>query len=356
MKKARTGRSRAVDVIGRHSDLLGIIPQLPHTRTAQQISARLTEKGFDVSKRSVERDLIKLEEAKKFGIVRNADKKRPYAWSRFREATDNMHGLDHPTALTLKLAYAYVRHLVPASVLGDLKRLADTADKSLEGIRHNLLARWPDKIRVLSSGPPRTPPRVAPDVHLAVSEALLKNRQLRLRYPRGDETTKDRLVNPLGMVVKGGVIYLVVSGEKQDAPYNLALHRILEAHMEYADVKPPSGWKGLDAYIDAGNLLFPLGPSKKDCQVTLRFDSIFVRNIREMPISGDQSVKKDVKSASDGKPYYLVRARVTVSEEFVRWLLQYGEHVEVIKPQHLRRRVRSIIRNLHLRYDEAFEV
>ena len=349
MKKTRTGRGRAVDVVSRHTDLLGIIPRLPHTRTAQQLTARLAEKGFDVTKRSVERDLIKLEEAG-FGIVHNDDDKRPYAWSRLREASSQVHGLDHPTALTLKLAYAYVRHLVPASVLSDLKKLSDAANKSLEGVRNNLLARWPDKIRVLSSGPPRTPPRISPEVHLAVSEALLKNSQLRLRYPRGDETPKDRLVNPLGMVVKGGVIYLVVSGEKRHAPYNLALHRVLDAHMEYADAKPPSGWKGLDAYIDDGNVLFPLGPSEKNCQVTLRFDSIFVRNIKEMPISGDQLVKKDVKLAPDGKPYYLVRARVTVSEEFVRWLLQYGEHVEVVKPVSLRRRMRSIVANLHFRY------
>ena len=340
MKSAKAKRSDTVSVLRRQQEMLQMIPHLPRKCTVQELTERLAANGFVVDKRTVQRSLVALSEGG-LGVV--GDEGNPQGWSRL---SGQISGLDVHTALTLKLAYAYVKPLLPASILREMKVLVDAADKSLDGVSNNLLTKWPAKVRVLSSGPERLPREIAPGVHQAVSEALLKNLQLRLRYPKAGETPKDRLISPLGMVVKSGVIYLVVSGEKGDAPYTLVMHRILDAKVDWMPAKSPRDWKSLDAYIDEGNFLFPPGPSKRDCPVTLRFDSVSVRNIEEMPLSTDQTVTKEAKLAPNGEPYFLVQTRVTVSEEFVRWLLQYGAHVEVIKPAALRKQIRDIANKL----------
>lgn len=351
MKSVKAKRGYALDVIKRQREMQDIIPQLPLKITARETAARLEARGFSVAKRSVERDLVALEGAG-LGIVH--DKGYPRGWSYGRRVPARLHGIDLNTALTLKLAYAYVRQLVPASLLGDLKALVEAADKSLDTTRNNLLVHWPDKIRVLSSGPSRKPPAVAPEVHLAVSEALLKSLQLRVRYKslaRGQAV--EYVVSPLGMVLKGGIIYVVVSRDDKPAPFTLSLHRIRDAQLLHIAVRAPPGWAGLDVHIDAGSFLFPPGPVEKDCQVTLRFDSVLAQSLREMPLSAGQTVKEETRRARDGKSQYLVHAHVTVSEEFVRWLLKYGDEVEVLKPASLRKRMRSIVASLHSRYKTA---
>jgi predicted DNA-binding transcriptional regulator YafY len=349
MKNGKAKRGYALDVIKRLREMQDIIPLPPLKFSASEIVAKLEARGFVVTKRSVERDLVKLE-AEGMGIL--YDGGHPRRWSYGRRVPARMYGIDLNTALTLKLAYEHVMQLVPASLLADLKTLVETAEKSLETTRDNNLSKWPQKIRVLSSAPVRMPPRVAPEVHFAVSEALLKNLQLRVRYKslaRG--RVAEYVVSPLGMVLKGGLIYVVVWREDKDEPFTLRMNRISKADVENFDAKAPPNWSGLDSYIDAGSFLFPpSGKVEKDCLVILRFDSISAQNLKEIPLSADQTIKEEATRGLDGKPHCLVRARVTVSEEFVRWLLQYGDHVEVVKPESLRTRMRDAVASLYSRY------
>ena len=347
MTRARPKRGYAVDVVQRLIETLKEIPSSGKI-DARQIMRALSDR-FEVDYRTTQRDLERLE---KLGYLKCDTQSRPYGWSWCDADAKKTLGMSLNTALALKLAYAHVQPLMPASLSRQLKMLADAAEKSLAASAgRNPFARWPDKVRVLSSGPARKPPDVAPEVHLAVSEALLKNLQLRVRYKslaRGQAA--EYVVSPLGMVLKGGIIYVVVSRDDKPAPFTLSLHRILKAEIEHIEVKAPPGWAGLDAHIDAGHFLFPPGPVEEDCQVTLRFDSLFVQGLREMPLSNGQKFEEESELGPDGKPYCLVRARVTVSEEFVRWLLQYGDHVEVVKPDSLRKRMRDIVASLHSRY------
>ena len=351
MKNGKGKRGYALDVIKRLREMQDIIPQPPLKLTASEIHAKLEARGFVVNKRSVLRDLVKLE-AEGLGIVHDGG--HPQGWNYGRRVPTRMHGIDLNTALTLKLAYDHVRQLMPASLLEDLKMLVELAEKSLETTRDNHLSKWPKKIRVISSGPARKPPHVVPGVHLAVTESLLKGSRLWVRYTslaRGKAA--EYVVNPLGMVLRSGLIYLVVWREDMDMPFTLLLHRISKAEIEPLDIKTPPGWRGLDAYIEDGNFLFPPGLIEKNCLVTLRFDSMSAQSLREMPLRSDQRIKDELIGGQSGKPSVVVHAHVTVSEEFVRWLLQYGESVEVIAPASLRNRVRDHIEALRCRYSDA---
>jgi predicted DNA-binding transcriptional regulator YafY len=188
-------------------------------------------------------------------------------------------------------------------------------------------------------------------VHEAICNALLNNSQIKITYrATAREHAMTYAVSPLGMVIKGGISYLIAAHADKPDPLKLSMHRIQVADLLYDEATAPASWVGLDAYIKAGYLLFPPGDVNKDQEVTLRFDLVFARNIEEMPIGDGQTVKKETARAKGEASYCLVKARVTISEEFVRWILQYGSHVEVVSPASLRKRVQGIILELQSKY------
>jgi predicted DNA-binding transcriptional regulator YafY len=351
MGQATGKRSEGIDVVGR---LLETLRQIPSSGkiSARDVARRVAAKGFTVDYRTTLRDLERLEMAQ----FLTQDEGVPRGWSWLNADAKKMLGLPLNTALALKLAYEHVKPLMPASLSKELKGLADSAEKSLAASAgRNPFANWPDKVRVLQSGPPRTPPNIKPGVHQAVCDALLKNLQLRVHYRAATrQEEREFVVTPLGMVSKDGKIYVVVSRkDKDDDPAKFALHRFLKAEVEYIEGKTPPGWTGLDAYIDAGKFLFPPGEVEKSQWVTLRVTSaVIVRDLEEMPIGAGQTIRMGGKPRAGRMSCYLVRTRVDISGELVRWLLQYGEQVEVVGPASLRSHMAQIIGKLSLNYEK----
>lgn len=351
MAQAKPKRGYATDVVKRLLETLMLIHREGKI-APRRIAGLLAEDGMEVDYRTTQRDLARLEEAG-YLVRKGRDLALGRRWS--NSETRKILGLPFGAALALKLAYEHVKPLMPASLLKELKAIADSAEKSLSAsIGRNPFAKWPDKIRVLQSGPLRTPPNIKPGVHEAVCDALLNNLQLRVRYRAASKQDgREFIITPLGMVSKDGKIYVVVSRADKAEPAKFALNRILNAQVEHIEGNAPSAWAGLDAYIDAGKLLFPPGKVEKNQLVTLRINSdVIARDLEEMPIGAGQIIKKKGNAGTNGNPCHLVQARVTVSEEFVRWLLQHGEHVNVIKPIPLRKRMQEIVKRLHSRYED----
>ncbi|MEP6681034.1 MAG: WYL domain-containing protein, partial [Chloroflexota bacterium] len=61
-----------------------------------------------------------------------------------------------------------------------------------------------------------------PVPHLpALADAVWEEQRVKVTYPRGDETV-ERLLDPLGLVLKGGIWYLVASAEGQVRTYRIS--------------------------------------------------------------------------------------------------------------------------------------
>lgn len=347
MARTQAKRGYATDVVGR---LLEVLKVIPHTGkiAPRQVFERLAALGFDVDYRTIQRDLERLEGR----YLERDTRSTPHGWRWIDSESKKILGLPIKAALALKLAYEHVKPLMPASLAKELKALADSAEESLAAsVGRNPFAKWPDKIRVVQSGPPRTPPNVKPGVHEAVCDALLQNRQLRVRYRAATrEQAREFVVTPLGMVSKDGKIYVVVSREDRPEPAHFVLHRFLEAEVIPLEGKPPTGWKGLDAAINAGKFLFPPGEVKRNQWMTLRVSELFARELEEIPISAEQTIGKEGALKAGGQITYAVRAKVDISWELVQWLLRYGNAVEVCGPLFLRERMKRVIHALYSSY------
>ena len=313
----------SAETISRQWDILQRIPRLPRKITAREIHANLPATDYHVSLRTVQRDLVSL--SAKFAITCDEDGRAQH-WYWMKNADQVL--LPHMTgsmAATLLLARDYLKPVLPGAVLHELDPFFDHAAKTLD---HTPLKGWNSKVRILDRGPMLIPPRVNPGVRDAVYEALLDGRQITAGYKaRGKDAHKDYTLNPLGLVVKGGVFYLVVVFDGHTDIRQLALHRMNKAALLKSPVQKPRGFT-LKAYIeDEAGFSYPLSPEKIRLEALFEKDAAF--HLTETLLAPDQTVQEQ----NDGR--LLVKATVADSDELRWWLRGFGGAVEVLKPKAL---------------------
>lgn len=328
------GKKNAGEIFQRHIDILQMIPTKPRFITAAEVQRRLA--GLHVpapSLRTVQRNLVELTNL--YPITCDTSNKT-LGWHWMENAKPQVIGVSMDMALTLKFVTTYIAELLPQPVRESVQRMSDAANKALSTGCARQLATWPEKVRVFHKGPRRTSPAIPSNIQEAFYRALLAGQQLRIAYlAAGATAPKESIVSPLGLVSKDGFLYLVVGKSEEKSPFVLAAHRIREAEVLAIAGILPHDWKGLDQYIEDGNFEYPPGPRSANERVTLRVTNRTAQNLKEMPFAGAQQV------ADDGEGFCRISATMTLSEELVRWLLQFGASVEVIEPASLRARMKA---------------
>ena len=316
-------RMSSVETISRQWDILQRIPQLPKRATVAEIHDGLPESDYTVSRRTVQRDLEHL--TRKFPI--SCEKVgRTHYWFWMKDARQVL--LPHMSgsmAATLLMARDYLKPVLPAGVLGELDPFFAHASDVLEDTP---LKGWNSKVRILDRGPMLIPPKVNPDVRDVVYQALLDECQIKAGYKaRGKDKHKEYTLNPLGLVVKGGVFYLLVMFDGHDNVRQLALHRMNNAALLDGKVQKPKGYS-LKGYIeDEAGFSYPLSPEKIKLEAV--FEASAAYHLTEVKLAPDQTVefRKD--------DTMLVKATVADSDELRWWLRGFGDDVVVKKPKGL---------------------
>ncbi|MCL4688614.1 MAG: WYL domain-containing protein [Burkholderiales bacterium] len=325
----------------RQWDMLRMIPRYPVKIAASDIVARLRDEGYEVTKRTVERDLVTLSES--FPLLSDT-KSMPFGWSWQQHAAPiDVPQLTPTQALAFVLMQEYLGTLLPGSVTSDLgpyfrmarQRLADVASGGAG--RH-----WLERVRIIPPSQPLIAPKVAPAVHTAVTDALLKDCKLAITYrSRGAEKPRDAVVHPLGLVQRGALLYLVVVFDGYDDVRMVALHRISAAEVLPERAARPQGFD-LAGYVQKGFMDFGSGRS-------IRLEALFEEDatiaLAESPLCEDQVL---------GPPKGgMVRLTATVTEtpQLVWWLLGFGGRVEVLKPAGLRAQMVEMARAMGARYE-----
>lgn len=242
------------DTLLRHWTLLRAIPRSPRGMTVAELHRHLDGQGYPARRRTVERDLELLSGV--FPLLCD-DSARPYRWSWPQDRMLDVPGMDPSTALTFGLANRFLEQVLPRTSLNQLQPYFEHARAVLDATAPGGLAAWPDKVRIL----PRGLKLIAPEIDAAILDtvyaALLADRRFWCRYrPRDAEEDKEYDVNPLGLVVRDAVIYLVCTLWDYDDLKQLALHRIRAAEPRDAQVRRPPGFD-LDGYIRTGAFSMP---------------------------------------------------------------------------------------------------
>jgi len=236
------------------------------------------------------------------------------------------------------LEEAELRALLMAQprVLGD-PQLAQAAQRALD----KLMAALPESMRgpaatmrqrlhVDTTGWNRAPESLA--MLPLAQDAVARDRKLWMRYRGADAELVERTVDPLGLVAKGAVWYLVAK-----APHGLRTYRV--SRIEEATVleepcdRPPDF--DLPAYWQASTE--ELRKKRGQYEATLRLEPRTAESLARWESTSPAAVRPDPPGGDDG----WVTLRVHFyDEEHARFVaMGLGSRVNVLEPPSLRERV-----------------
>ncbi len=305
------------------------IPRYPRKTTVREISDRLAAQGFSTTARTIQRDLLELSGS--LFLIEYDDRSKPYGWSWAKDSAPfYLPSLSISDAMVLQMIETHLRGLLPDSALDTLLpyfRAAETRIASTVGRKRH---QWLDLVRIVPASQPLIPPEVSPAARAEVYEALLGGSQVRVTYQaRGKTAVVAYDVNPLAIVQRGPITYLVATIFRYSDVRLLALHRVKSAKRLDRNAQRPAGFD-LDDYLRSGHLDFGTG---NEIKLHLRFFDGAGDHLHETALSTNQQITVSVKGALD------VTATVAQTPQLTWWIRGFEGSVEVIKPATLRAEV-----------------
>lgn len=315
---------KTAQTVDRQWDMLSLIPREPLSVSVAEISNRLRSRGHEVDIRTVQRDIVALET--RFMLTCRTEGRTNYwSWSN-RQPMVDIPTMSTVTAITLLLARDYLTPVMPETILNELRPYFSKAKEKLKGTN---LTNWRERVSMIGRGPALIAPRIEPEVYTAVQTSLMNNRQLKIRYlSKGSGRFHDATVNPLGLVSRDGVFYLVATFWKYQDIRQLALHRMKSAEIKEESANRPRSFR-LHDYISK-EYAFGYPTSEKTILLEVLFDAAAAHHLSERALAKDQ----DLVRQEDDK--IRLRAHVADTNELYWWLLGFGDQVEVIRPRRLR--------------------
>ncbi|HEV2803119.1 MAG TPA: YafY family protein [Pyrinomonadaceae bacterium] len=292
----------------------------------RQLTARDLAGRLEVSARTIHRDMEALSGA---GIPVVAERGTGGGWSLVGEYRTNLTGLNEAEIQSL---FA----IKPSRLLADLN-----LDKAAEGAFLKLLAALPSmyrrgaeyarqRIHVDVTGWTRAEETV-PHLH-ALQEAIWQERRARITYARGECEAVERVVDPLGLVAKGSVWYLVAGVEGEVRSYRVSRVRgvevLTEACRRPLDFDLATFWEQSAAEYRARL------PNYR-ARVRVRQEIV-----ARMPYAG-RFARIERTGESDGDGRVEVWLGFDAEEMACEYALSFGTQLEVLEPATLRERVEA---------------
>lgn len=326
------------DVMARQWEMLKLLPQYGTGKSSGQLTNELASAGFEVDKRTVERDLIKLSTL--FPIISD-ERSKPYGWRWSDDARIDLPSIELSEALSLKLMEQFLKPMLPASMVRTLEGRFRLAAAKLATLGSgNRTSRWVNKVKVVAPTLNLMPPTIPPGVLESVQEALLADEQIDLSYRNSnDEKHKPLRVHPLGLIQRGQVTYVVGTVFDYDDPRLMALHRIQSAERTGLAVRRPKGFT-LEEYVASGAMEFGDG---EELKLVARVSAVLCRHLSETPLS------PDMRLAPDGEQFRLT-ATVRHSWQLHWWVLSQADDIEIIRPAAFRREIAERLSAAATRY------
>lgn len=327
----------AGDTIYRQWLMLRAIPR-PPGKSTPDIVRYLRDEGYNVTKRTVERDLDKLSAL--FGLTCDTVGRTNYWYFPQESKLLDLPGMETGAALAMLLAERQAATLLPLAALTRLKPYLARAREVIQDAVPPRLKHWTERFKIIHRGPVLAPQRLNPSVQDCVYEAVLQGRQVRVRYrAREQSEAREFVLHPYVVVLRDGVVYVVASAWDYTDLRHYALHRISSAEL-LPELVRTSPMTDVNEYVDR-QFRYPV--HEQPLRLKLRFDHGVGQHLIERPLADDQTAESDENGL-------IISATVADGEELRWWVLGFGERVEVLKPARLRREIAERIRAMAARY------
>jgi predicted DNA-binding transcriptional regulator YafY len=295
-------------------------------QVGQRVTSRELARRLEVSERTIHRDMEALGAA---GIPIYAERGAGGGWALAEAYQTNLTGLNEAEIQALFLA-------TPPQLLSDLglHQAADAALIKLMAALPSISRRDAEfarqRIHVDGAGWMRA--REAVPFLATVQEALWQDRKLRLTYARADETIVERLVDPLGLVAKGSVWYLVAGVEGATRTYRVA--RVRAAYVTDQPCQRPDGFD-LAAHWELSSIEFRANLSRYPA--TLRAHPAVVPMLH----APGRYARVEHVGEPEADGWRQVQMLFEEQLSACEYVLGFGPRVEVLEPQSFRELVRQ---------------
>ncbi|MFE8145749.1 WYL domain-containing protein [Brenneria goodwinii] len=316
--------SELKDRLFRHLALLRLIPRDPKSMSTTELLKKLRDQKFEIDLRTLQRDLVGL--SLYFPLLCD-ENRRPYHWSFLQNTPQfDLPALDTPTALAFVFAENYLEKLLPPSVLDRLEPHFEMARQRLQGLTHNNLGIWAERVRALPNGKTLYPAEVNADIWEQVSTALMETRQLQILYlSRSKGESKSLRVHPAGLVARYSISYLVGTVDGYNDLRQFALHRIQQADALDEPTCEQDSFD-IDSYIASG--AFASRQSEREVELVADVHPQTAWLLRETSLSHQQSLEP-----LPGSDWYRLRALVPLDQETLWWIFGLNDNIRVYEPE-----------------------
>lgn len=331
-KPASNPRDTAI----RYMNMLSLIPLEPRSISTRELTDKLEEQGHDVELRTVQRDLVSLSHL--FMLATEPGTGRENRWFFRKGSPTHWPAMDLDTALAITLAEQDLHKLLPKQIMDGFASVVQQAKCTLD-VQDSAGKRktWASAVRIVPKGFALQPQAIAPDVLANVYEAMGMQRQLRIV-----KDGKESVINPLGLVMRGAVLYLVCTYYTYTDIRITALHRISEAERQMSDILVPEGFN-LDDTLQRGIMHWRLDPDKPKAFELLVNEDV-ARYLSENRVNDTQTIKP----RDDGRA--LVRFTAEDTIDLRQWLLGFGATIVVNKPAAVKKWIASTADSLSQLY------
>lgn len=177
----------------------------------------------------------------------------------------------------------------------------------------------------------------------ALAETVWDTRRVTIRYERGDRAV-ERTLEPLGLVLKAGVWYVVAASEGQIRTYRAS--RITDVQPTEDRFERPRGFD-LAAFWAESSAAYERDAPR--IEVTVRVDPERL-DVLAGAVGGRTVDEAERLGEPDPDGWLRLRLRMDWPEEAPRRLLYAGRHVEVLDPADVRDRVIHLAAGIVDRY------
>jgi predicted DNA-binding transcriptional regulator YafY len=301
-----------------------LLLQVHRQMTAGDLARRL-----EVSERTIHRDMVALGMA---GVPVTAARGSGGGWRLLEEFRTNLTGMNaaevralfltRPSRLMADLGMEQASDAALIKLLAALPAISRQNAEDMRQRIHIDVAGWGQR----EDAVPLLP---------ILQQAVWQQRRLRFTYGYDEEGAGERTGDPLGLVAKGSIWYIVVAIDGQPRTYRVSRVRSAELLDELferpADFDLAAHWQESSASFSERIPRFPaelrVAPS---ALTTLRARGRYTRLEREEPPDADGWVRVTVLFEDD--------------HSACEYILSYGPQIEVIEPEHLRTAIREAVR------------
>ena len=315
------------DSMLRQWKLLQSIPQAPRSIKISELIEQLKLQDVDVPHyRTIQRDLDLLASLFPSLQCKKLENGTHLWFMNAQEEVLDIPRMEAPTALAFYLAEQQLCNELPISALHYLQGHFNTAKKVLDP-QNSAYSDWRDNIRVLPQTQMLQAPEIIPEVLENIYTALLEKRRFDAKYfARREDQYKTYLVNPLALIFRGGVTYLVCTLRDYQDIRLLTLHRFIEATVTQIPRMVPEGFD-LDSYIQQGHVDFLLGET---IELELLINDEVAIHLHESKLHTQQKITRLQENR------HRFQAQVQDTGQLRWWLLGFADQIEVVKPDALR--------------------